>query len=367
MSRNEFFLLLSLLAISLVTYFSAIEYRRTHKPRKFLKRFLVLSGLYVGVLGIGLLSLILCREWFAPSFMQRNLSGFAPTLPVGLPPMALTALLAGAVVLVLYQRLEKVSARARALSRKLLLSERARTQLLKELAHDVRSPLSTLHLIVENLRSGKVRKAELAKRAATAEAELEYLQKLVDSLLLLAQMEDPDFGRDATSVDLGEILWEQVGHFEGSPRELDWDYQGPGKGECFVRGNRVLVDRIVRNALENASQHARSRVEVRVSSVSGSIEILIRDDGDGFSDEARARFGGAKSVAVVNPGQPASESIGLGSRVIRAAVERIKGSVAVGNWMGSRGGELRILIPQNTNPRTNQPPGESAREVKRAS
>ena len=57
-----------------------------------------------------------------------------------------------------------------------------------------------------------------------------------------------------------------------------------------VRGSREQLVRLVRNLLENAERHARTRVEVSVCADHDGVELVVSDDGPGVPAEQRERI-----------------------------------------------------------------------------
>lgn len=318
MNRQVFFGLLIAVAVGAAVGFSFDLFKRDR--RAFLRRFGILLLFFVLMSGLGQLSLMLCR-WLFPSPLWRPIpfGTLNPTIPLGLPAVSLTTLLCGIVVLFLYRRAENLSLRLKE-------SERIRTRLLKDLAHDVRSPVTALGLVLDGMRH--------ADRASTALRELDYLQRLIDGLLLLAQLEDPDFGKDAKPIPVLPVLGEVVDQIEDHPDKAHLDFKVTAS-DVAIFGERTLLDRALRNALENAGRHAATRIEIAAEARNGFVEIVVRDDGPGFTPEALVLFGKRRTSGIVDTQQAAGQSMGLGSNILVSCVERMGGTVTAANGSGA--------------------------------
>lgn len=353
MSRTLYFILILLATIGVVLIFSMPPSENGKRDwRKLARRAAVLLGFFVLFTGVGWGALRLSRQTFGqgagggpgfgggpfgPRFGAFRRNREPSSIPWGLPAVALTSLLCGITVLWQYRRQEK-------LADKLAQSERSRTLLLKDLAHDVRSPMTALRLIMDGLRLDHASGTELIDRTDTAIRELGYLQGLIDSLLLLAQLEDPDFAKETSEIALGEMVEEMIGQFQDFPDRLhlDWHFQRAPQSD--VVGNRVLLDRALRNAFENASRFARTRVEVRMEAASDALVLTVRDDGPGFSAGALTAFGKRRTLRLVDTSAPSTQSLGLGSAILCSSIERLGGQVTVANHPQG-GAEVTIRLP----------------------
>ncbi len=104
------------------------------------------------------------------------------------------------------------------------------------------------------------------------------MERLVKDLLYLARADADDSPLRSEPVDLGDVVHEQVALL-GSPI-----VSVEGTGARF-EGDRAAIGRLVRNLLDNAVRHARSKVVVELT-LDG---VVVSDDGPGVADELRER------------------------------------------------------------------------------
>lgn len=217
---------------------------------------------------------------------------------------------------------------------KLRESEKLRAETVREIAHDVRTPLTSLRLAVE---SGKL---------GAAGVEITYLQDLIDGLLLLAQIQDGDFRSAPESFDLSQLAREEVDRFQDLPDRLHLTFELKDEtgGRAFVEGSRVLMTRALRNTLENAARFARTKVTLTLRSCDLRWEVVIRDDGPGFTEQAMGFFGVRRPTRYVDAGSSSRLSVGLGTVIVKRVIESGGGLVVPSNWGG--GAEVRLFIPR---------------------
>lgn len=234
---------------------------------------------------------------------------------------------------------------------RLRLLERSRTELLRELAHDLRTPLQSIGYRLEGLASDPAEASSEAIRTGLREllGDFSYFRRLIEDLFLLAQADDNLFTPSLELVD--PLDW-----IESESERVARDF--PHKrlsiaadlpSEARIKADRFLLRRLLGNALENAFHFARSEVKVEARCSPTQIEIRVRDDGPGLEDHAIATFGSKRTSRFLETGSAVKVSIGLGSVVMKKVARILGGSVQPGNWQrddGARGGaEFRIQLP----------------------
>lgn len=229
-------------------------------------------------------------------------------------------------------------------------AETARTRLLRELAHDVRTPLTALRGVVETVRDclDRLTPGEIEKRMEQAEGELTYFERLIEDLFLLAELGDPKARRTAGIVDLAEIVRQEIETARSrvellTPNQVRFSFSA--EGAAMVSGDEHLLRRLIRNALENALEHAKARIEVSLEGSSSRIALVIRDDGPGLDESSLRHFGQRRASRFVDDRRGKKISLGLGSVIMKAIAEGHQGSLQLGNRAGSSGAELRFSLP----------------------
>lgn len=216
-------------------------------------------------------------------------------------------------------------------------SARAQRRFVADASHELRSPLAVIHQHAEvaRLHPDSMDVADLADVVLTEGARL---QGLVDALLLLARLEE-----GATPVrkivDLDDLALDEV--HRSRPEDIDLD--GAAIGPARVNGDPRLFGQVLRNLVDNAVRHARSRVTVSLTTLNGLVELSVDDDGHGIApnqradvfdrfvrlDEARARDGGGA---------------GLGLSIVKEIVE-LHGGVVVVSDSPEGGARFLVTLP----------------------
>ena len=204
-----------------------------------------------------------------------------------------------------------------------------------DVSHDLQSPLTSQRVSLElALRDPAGVDAErLWSEVLGATAEME---RLVRDLLDLAAADEAD-PAPAAPFDLDELVLEEATRARVGSVTIDTSRVSAAP----VRANRGDVRRIIRNLLDNATEHAAGRVELRLDAVGGQVRLDVVDDGPGVGAEHRGlvfdRFYRADTARSREGGS------GLGLAIARTLAERAGGGLEL--VPRSPGAHFRLVLP----------------------
>jgi two-component system sensor histidine kinase CpxA len=176
----------------------------------------------------------------------------------------------------------------------------SQSRLLKDVSHELRSPLARLGVALGLARQRGT--PEVEPSLNRIELEADRLNQLIQRLLTISRLESGTDGLRKTRLSLRELV-EQVAH--------DAEYESPGRGcrvtastttdaaeEFLVEGDADLLRSAVENVVRNATRYTSegTTVEVRLerqpAANGNGDEIVVRvsDSGPGVPDEALAKI-----------------------------------------------------------------------------
>jgi two-component system sensor histidine kinase CpxA len=226
----------------------------------------------------------------------------------------------------------------------------ARTQLLRDISHELRSPLARMRVAVGLARQPQlIGSDKLPERQLDRlEREIERLDSLIGQVLKLARLNDADtsFGREPLDVD--EIIDAVVrdANFEGAAKNTRVELAG--MAHAVVTGNRDFLSSAVENVLRNAVRYSPNdtAVEVAASGAGGQVTITVRDRGPGVpSEELERIFEPFHRVAASRDRDSGGEGIGL---AITSQVMKAHGGSASAANRPDGGLEVKLIIPGRT-------------------
>ena len=231
------------------------------------------------------------------------------------------------------------------------ISERARLEQMKSdfvnrAAHELRTPLSTITLMVDLIREGG-EPDEVERYWGILGAELKRQQSLVETLLVAGRIERGVFDVEPGSSDLRRALEEAISGAEPLARNKRLTLRASvPDGPIRAAGGRGALVQVLGNILGNAVKYtpAGGEVVLSVLPAEGGATITIRDDGIGIPPEdvphVFERFFRARNaVREEIPGT------GMGLFIARSIVERIGGWISAESEPG-RGSLFRVFLPE---------------------
>ncbi|MBX8497702.1 MULTISPECIES: sensor histidine kinase [Pseudomonas syringae group] len=218
-------------------------------------------------------------------------------------------------------------------------------QLLRDVSHELRSPLARLRIALA--LAERAEPAEREKLWPRLGRECDRLEALISEILALARL-DADFG-SPEPVELGNMLQRLKNdtQLDDEPQNIRVQVQD----NLQLQGWPDMLERAVDNLLRNALRFSPpgQPIDVQAMRVGNHVQLSVRDRGPGVAAEHLPQLGEPFYRA---PGQTAPGH-GLGLAIAKRAAERHGGSLTLGNH--PEGGFLATLeIPMEpVNPQTN--------------
>jgi two-component system sensor histidine kinase CpxA len=228
-----------------------------------------------------------------------------------------------------------------AMADQLRANRSALTRLLRDISHELRSPLARMRVAVGLARQPP---ADFSRQLDRLEREIERLDSLISQVLKLARLHGTDAPFARETFDLDEVIEEVVhdANFEGAVKNCRVELEG--LAHASVNGSRDLLRSAIENVLRNAVRYSPrdARVDVAVTRPENAMMILIRDRGPGVPDKDLERiFEPFYRVAESRDRDTGGEGIGL---AITAQVMKAHGgSARAANTQG--GFEVRLGLP----------------------
>jgi len=220
----------------------------------------------------------------------------------------------------------------------------ATTQLLRDISHELRSPLARMRVALGLARQPP---ADLSRQLDRLEREIERLDALISQVLKLARLQGTDALFTRETFDLDETIEEVVhdANFEGAAKNCRIDLRGTARAR--VNGNRELLRSAVENVLRNAVRYSPpgAPVDVNVARAETGVVVSVRDRGPGVPPADVERiFEPFYRVAESRDRDTGGEGIGLAitSQVMKAH----GGSAAAANRQGG-GFEVMLSLPRS--------------------
>lgn len=208
-------------------------------------------------------------------------------------------------------------------------------------SHELRAPLAVIRAEAD-LALRKERDSPQYRAALqTIAAEADHMEALIGDLLSAARAESGAGTREP--VDASSVLTRVAERLAPAAAAKAASLRLDVEPNAMIVADRHALERALLAIGHNAVRHApvQGSVALRVSHDDRSVEILIEDNGPGFSRDALEH---AVERFWREPGAAADEGSGLGLAIARSVVEANQGTIALGN--AAHGGALvRLRFP----------------------
>ncbi|MGY6271552.1 sensor histidine kinase [Achromobacter denitrificans] len=206
--------------------------------------------------------------------------------------------------------------------RELTRQDQQRRDLVANISHDLRTPLTSLHGYLETLRlkDGTLEPAERRRYLDIALAQSRKVGRLAQELFELARLESGLVRLEPETFSLPELVQDVIQKFELAAEARQQRLTADIPRELPpVRADLGLIERVLTNLLDNAIRHSPSggSIELRLRIEQEQVRVQISDSGAGIPEALRA--GLFTRASALNRG--AGESGGLGLVIVQRILQ----------------------------------------------
>lgn len=224
----------------------------------------------------------------------------------------------------------------------------AQARLLRDISHELRSPLARLGVALDLLR--KRTPPEADAHLARIEREAARLNEMIGQLLSLTRWETGADGARTCRVDLAALVREVTEDADFEARSQNRSVEVSECDACETKGTPTLLRSAFENVVRNAVRHTPEGTAVKVSlscsngTTAGVEAVLrVRDEGPGVPEEALKEIF-RPFYRVDDSRTRETGGVGLGLAITERAVRLHAGAVTAANVRGG-GFVVEIRLP----------------------
>ena len=276
------------------------------------------------------------------SVRQFDMHGAPPEMPEGSPDVADHSRDEIAVLDAAYRQMVlRISEQWEALTRQ----DQERRELIANISHDLRTPLSSLHGYLETLllKDASLEPAERRRYLGIALDQSRRVGALSQSLFELARLEYGFVQPELESFSLVDLVQDVFQKFELAAESRHIALQADLAPQLpAVRADLGMIERVLSNLLDNALRYTPEGGAIRIAirAVGQELEVTISDSGPGIPPELREGLfrrpftvGGARRDG------------GLGLRIVHQMLELHGVSIHLVE-SGGQGTTFRFSLPR---------------------
>ena len=148
-----------------------------------------------------------------------------------------------------------------------LKSERLKTELITNVSHDIKTPLTSIINYVDLLKKEDINNAQIEQYIAVLDKKSQRLKKLIEDLVEASKVSSGNVKLNMEVINLKELLNQTIGEFEDKldKKNLKIEMDLPNENVLIKADNRYLY-RVIENVFSNISKYALegSRVYIKL-------------------------------------------------------------------------------------------------------
>jgi PAS domain S-box-containing protein len=218
----------------------------------------------------------------------------------------------------------------------------ARNDFLTIAAHEIRGPITSIHLAVQALQSGNIPSATMTRLHEVIERSDRRLSRLVNEMSEFGKIQSGEIDFNLENVDLGDVVREAAAtlgpELTRSGSALSVTTESPATGQW----DRYRLTQVVTNLLSNAIKFGQGKpISVTVREKAGLTTLEVKDQGIGISPEMLGHIFQPfeRAVPVRNYG-----GLGLGLFIAHTIVKGLGGVIRVES-QPERGSTFTVELP----------------------
>ncbi|SDN37803.1 His Kinase A (phospho-acceptor) domain-containing protein [Paenibacillus sp. yr247] len=230
-----------------------------------------------------------------------------------------------------------------------LLYEENRKELISNISHDLKTPVTAIKGYVEGIMDGVTNSPDkLDRYIRTIYNKAADMDRLIDELFLFSKLDLGKVPFQFETVDLGQFV-------QDCAQELQFDMEKKGvqftlteltESPLHVTADRDKLRRVLLNIIENAikySDEGNCRITLTVRELDGYAVIQIIDNGQGISEEALPHI--FDRFYRADPSRnTATGGSGLGLAIAKQIMEEHGGRISASSNIG-RGTTVYMALP----------------------
>jgi two-component system, sensor histidine kinase RegB len=204
-------------------------------------------------------------------------------------------------------------------------------------AHSLGTPLSTIKIITQDLVKQFRGNKDIEKDIELLSSQVERCNKILKSLTLNPVEEDEFIDKDLTMKDyLSEII---TSFKDISKKNFLFNSDQNSNLKKITKSIEIVYG--LRNFIGNANKFSREKVYINLKSDSEITEVVIEDDGNGYSRDVLSKIG-EPYLRSSNPQEKSKTGLGLGLFIGKTLLEKNFASVECRNSKTRSGAEVII-------------------------
>lgn len=210
-----------------------------------------------------------------------------------------------------------------------VLYEKERQLLFANMAHDLRTPITTIHGSAKAVADGLVSEDKLNQTMETIITKTNHMNELVNRLLVFSKLESPDYHLQQQKIDLSELLREVLlEHLDLAEKNQIDMIIDLTDDPLEIIGDPIELRRVFDNLIGNSIQHnsANTTVQIRLYPLNNQVILEIKDNGNPIPKELQEHL--FEPFVSGDSSRTTKNGSGLGLAISKKIVEKHGGKIS---------------------------------------
>ncbi len=217
---------------------------------------------------------------------------------------------------------------------------------LLSITHELKSPLSSIRLILETFQKRMLQPAQIQQLSKSGLQETDRLNTLVNDLLLAAKIETT-YHPASEPIPLTDTLHDLIARLRIKFPEAEFTVHCDPQ-DIFIQGDRLGITSTLINLLENAVKYSPkpAKISASIKIVQDNTVIEIADQGLGIPDSEKKKVFD-KFYRVGSEDTRQTKGTGLGLFIVKEIVKAHQGSIMIMDNK-PKGSKFKIVLPESS-------------------
>lgn len=232
--------------------------------------------------------------------------------------------------------------------------EETRRDFVANVSHELKTPVGAIALLAETVEECADEPDTVRHFAHRMQVESSRLSALVQEIIDLSRLQEPDALRNPEILDVDTVVQEAIDSVRVAAASRRINLLSGGVPDLSVYGDRYLLVTALRNLLDNAVRHSRDagRVSVGISRAEDQVRIAVVDQGDGIAEEHKTRV--FERFFRADPARSRETGgTGLGLSIVKHVAADHGGRVELWSEPG-KGSTFTVVLPEASAPAEDQ-------------
>jgi len=215
-------------------------------------------------------------------------------------------------------------------------------QMCRFVAHEIRTPLSTIQMATDSIKRKNAEDVLLNKQVSSIQEDIADINRIVSTFLIYSKMHSSKLKLKQSKIDIIVWLRKLLEPYSSSIFEITLHAHELNSLEAYI--DEDILKHAVANLITNAMKFAVHHISITISLDNSHILIHVDDDGPGLPDDGGDDIFSEYTIA--EDAGIGDKHIGLGLAIVKKVVNLHAGRVIATQSPILKGARFTMILPR---------------------